>query len=226
MMRLVLALVASAAAARRPAALRVKKAPLALRVVRGGYASPLRVAGDAYGAALAANPTRTNCATAAVLAVCADRFAQRLTSKEWDARRSGAIAFWGAGVSGYALSKWLALLARWFPQAATSDAQLAAKVFVNQLVCSPGMNAGFFFFVVLTRDAPFLRMSQRNRRDLALKLRADLPATMARSCAFWVCVQTLNFRYLPPRYAVFVSNIAFLLWNTYLSLIGHRKPSS
>ena len=40
---------------------------------------------------------------------------------------------------------------------------------------------------------------------------------------FWSCVQTLNFRVLPDRLTVLSTNFFFVIWTTYLSIVGNRK---
>ena len=196
-----------------------------LRVARGGYAAPAAVCAvaDAYAGALASCPTATNAATAAALASCSDGIAQAATPGErWDRERTAWMALWGTAISGVVLQYWFVLLQRLFPDAATSNAHLAGKLFVNQLVMSPGLNGAFFAFVILTREAPRCRWSPDKSRAYGRKVAADLPRTIARSCAFWICVQTLNFRFLPARWTTVVSNVAFLVWNSYLSLVGNR----
>ena len=117
------------------------------------------------------------------------------------------------------------LLRYLFPLYKTSNWQLAGKVFVNQLVMSPGLNAGFFAFVILTRDPPILRFNADKRNAYGKKLRADLPATCLRSCVYWSIVQTFNFRLLPPKYTVIATSAAYLVWTVYLSLIANIRRS-
>ena len=212
---------AAALAVRRRAA---PRSSLALRVPRGGFglAAPLI---DGYRAALATAPLCTNVATAACLAMTSDAVAQSLgpTDGGWDAPRTAWIAVWGGAVSGYMLQYWFKWLRLLFPLYKTSNLSLVGKVFVNQLVMSPGLNAGFFAFVILTRDAPVLRMPRAKRAAFAQKIKADLPSTVARSCVYWSIVQTFNFRLLPESYTVFVTNAAYLVWTTYLSVIANLK---
>mmetsp|Transcript_9100 Transcript_9100/g.27260 ORF Transcript_9100/g.27260 Transcript_9100/m.27260 type:complete len:258 (+) Transcript_9100:435-1208(+) len=194
-----------------------------LAKLRGGYALAPLVNG--YRAALAAAPLATNCATAACLSMTSDAVAQRLCASDecapWDRPRTLWIAVWGAVISGWMLQYWFIFLRFLFPLYKTSNLQLAGKVFVNQLVMSPLLNLGFFSFVILTRDAPVLRMPKHKRVALRAKIRADLPRTIRRSCLFWAVIQTLNFRYLSPRWVVINTNLAYLLWNTYLSIVAH-----
>ena len=180
-----------------------------------------------YNLALEAAPLATNVASAASLAVVSDGIAQSLTAppaatSSWDYERSAWMAVWGSFASGALIFYWLRFLSTLFPQARTSAAQLIGKVFVNQLIMSPGLNGGFFAFVIFTRTAPRLVMTAAKRRLLLEKYRADLLATCARSCAFWSVVQAVNFRVVPLRYGVLVTNFAFVVWTTYLSLVGNR----
>ena len=181
-----------------------------------------------YHAALAVAPLATNTASAAGLAVVSDSIAQTLTpstpTTSWDFERSAWMAVWGAVMSGALIFYWLRFLSLLFPHARTSAAQLVGKVFVNQLVMSPGLNGAFFAFVIWTRTAPKLAMDAAKRRLLRDKFRADLLSTIARSCVFWSVVQTTNFRFLPQQYAVVWTNGAFVIWTTFLSLIGNRAP--
>ena len=55
------------------------------------------------------------------------------------------------------------------------------------------------------------------------KQRRELPATILRSCAYWACVQTLNFRLLPPQYATVCTMCASVVWSTYLAMVAHRS---
>ena len=220
---LVLCLLGVSEAALRSPRPRLAVAPTNALRVRGGFSAPASLA-HAYMRALSTAPVATNCATAAGLAVCSDAVAQSLgPSARWDASRTGWMAVWGAVVSGLALGQWFAFLAWLFPHAASEIAQLVSKVFVNQLVLSPSLNAGFFAWVIYTRDAPMCRMPPAKRAALTRKLCDDLPPTMLRSCCFWIVVQTINFRCLAPRWAVVFSNLAFVVWNSYLSLVGHRQ---
>ena len=209
--------------------LSVATMPAPLRRLRGGYTWASAAVG-AYNSALAAAPLATNTASAAGLAVVSDGIAQTLsrhppsvpTTPAWHFERSAWMAVWGALASGVLIFYWLQFLSSLFPSARTSAAHLIGKVFVNQLVMSPGLNGGFFAFVIWTRTAPRLLMTVAKRRMLIDKYRTDLLATCARSCAFWSVVQAVNFRCLPPQYGVLFTNAAFVIWTTYLSLVGNR----
>ena len=205
-------------------------AALPLLRLRGGFG----LVGGAiasYNNALALAPLQTNMASAASLAVLSDSIAQGLAPREngpavWDFERSAWMSVWGAIMSGAVIFYWLRFLTWLCPLARTSLSQLGLKVFVNQLVMSPGLNGGFFAFVVWTRTAPRLAFNVAKRQQLMAKYRADLLTTCLRSCYFWSVVQTVNFRVLPPQYGVLFTNAAFVLWTTYLSLVGNRPAKA
>ena len=198
--------------------------------LRGGFGGALL---ESYTNLLAKAPLRTNMVTAACLAMTSDCVAQKLCADDgkaeacapYDYPRTAWIALWGSVVSGAMLQQWFVLLRYLFPLYKTSNWQLAGKVFVNQLVMSPGLNAGFFAFVILTRDPPVLRFNADKRREYGRKIRADLPATCLRSCVYWSIVQTFNFRLLPPKYTVIATSAAYLVWTVYLSLIANIRRS-
>ena len=202
----------------------------AATTLRGGFGSALL---ESYTNLLAKAPLRTNMVTAACLAMTSDCVAQKLCADDgkaeacapYDYPRTAWIALWGSVVSGAMLQQWFVLLRYLFPLYKTSNWQLAGKVFVNQLVMSPGLNAGFFAFVILTRDPPVLRFNADKRREYGRKIRADLPATCLRSCVYWSIVQTFNFRLLPPKYTVIATSAAYLVWTVYLSLIANIRRS-
>ena len=115
--------------------------------LRGGFGGALL---ESYTNLLAKAPLRTNMVTAACLAMTSDCVAQKLCADDgkaeacapYDYPRTAWIALWGSVVSGAMLQQWFVLLRYLFPLYKTSNWQLAGKVFVNQLVMSPGLNAG------------------------------------------------------------------------------------
>ena len=149
--RLLLAVVCGAVAKTRlqpQVAARSKRRIDAATRLRGGFGGALL---ESYTNLLARAPLRTNMVTAACLAMTSDAVAQRLCVDTeakldecavYDYPRTAWIALWGSVVSGAMLQQWFVLLRYLFPLYKTSNWQLAGKVFVNQLVMSPGLNAG------------------------------------------------------------------------------------
>ena len=210
---------------------RVAALPALLSLRGGGFgaAGIAERAITSYTQALATAPLATNAASAACLAVFSDSVAQNLAAEAraspFDLERSAWMAVWGALVSGVTIFYWLRWLGVLFPQAKTSAVQLLGKVFVNQIVMSPSLNAGFFAFVIWTRTPPRLAITARKGQALLAKYRVDLLPTCLRSCLFWSVVQTINFSLLPARFGVLFTNAAFVLWTTYLSLISNRAAA-
>ena len=141
---------------------------------------------------------------------------------EVDRERSAWMVVWGAAIYGAVVYFWLQFLGRLYPLARTSLCQLVAKVATNQAVMSPLLNGGFFAFVIWTRTVPKLQMGAEKRSQLIAKYRTDLLETCKRSTLYWSFVQTMNFRFCPPRYGVLLVNLAFVFWTTYLSIVGNR----
>ena len=92
--------------------------------------------------------------------LCVDTEAQLDECAVYDYPRTAWIALWGSVVSGAMLQQWFVLLRWLFPLYKTSNWQLAGKVFVNQLVMSPGLGGvainldrridrRFFAFVII-----------------------------------------------------------------------------
>ena len=213
---------------------------LPLLQLRGGFGAGVATSAfESYTGLLATAPLATNCISAACLGMLSDGIAQSLAPcasdafcdevvavKTWDFERTAWMSVWGAAVSGGVIFFWLRLLATLFPSARTSTAQLISKVFVNQLVMSPGLNGGFFAFVVWTRTAPRMRMDASKWSQLVDKYRRDLLPTIMRSCLFWSAVQSVNFTIIPPQFGVLWTNAAFVLWTTYLSFVANRGGGS
>uniref|UniRef100_A0A7S1TPY3 Uncharacterized protein n=2 Tax=Phaeomonas parva TaxID=124430 RepID=A0A7S1TPY3_9STRA len=125
-----------------------------------------------------------------------------------------------------------------FPADGMTLARAAQKTFVNQLFMSPGLNMAFFAFVLITREGaarkapkePPMRLNGEGPPpprgfwpQYKAKLRADLWPTIVRSCGFWGTVQMVNFRYVPETLTLLYTNVAFLIWTVYVSIVGHRK---
>ena len=136
----------------------------AATTLRGGFGGALL---ESYTNLLAKAPLRTNMVTAACLAMTSDCVAQKLCADDgkaeacapYDYPRTAWIALWGSVVSGAMLQQWFVLLRYLFPLYKTSNWQLAGKVFVNQLVMSPGLNAGLLAGVAIDSAIP------RHRRN-------------------------------------------------------------
>jgi protein Mpv17 len=195
-------------------------------------ASPLNCAIKLYKFQLNARPLLTNCVTAASLSVLSDSVAQTIERKinesvnddrnlNHSIRRSLWMALWGFTVSGLMCSYWLTWLASIFPAEGMGIGRALMKVSVNQVVMSPSLNVLFFSYTTYTRRDVSSVMPRAE--FLKMKIKQDLVPTIKRSCLYWGSLQFLNFMYIPAQYTLLYTNVCFLLWTVYLSLVGFGK---
>jgi len=204
-----------------------------------------------YVNSLTVAPLFTNMITASVLSVCSDCISQsiefafqnntvsstyniarlnvrhkykddnkRLNRGHYSYYRSLSMSMYGAVVLGWFVSLWFKFLNNLIPREGITIRSVLLKVFINQLIMSPFLNTLFFGYVIFTRD--FKSSLIQKHVLFKKKLRADLLPTIARSCVYWSIVHLYNFLILPPKYQLLYTNSAFLLWTTYISLVGYR----
>jgi len=130
------------------------------------------------------------------------------------------MALWGWLISGLLIHYWFVFLNGLFPAKGLTLVGALKKVGVNQVVMSPGLNSLFFAFTTYTRGDVD---GGQKLAFLKRKLAADLVPTIKRSCAYWGTIQLVNFLLIPPRFGVLYTNVGFLLWTTYISLVGYKK---
>jgi len=190
----------------------------------------LRPVVSLYCNALAKNPIATNCATAAALSVASDAIAQSVerrgstdSTQKHDTVRSLWMALWGFIMSGLMIHYWFIFLNGLFPVEGLTLVGALKKVMVNQLVMSPGLNGLFFTFTTYTRGDV---AGGDKKAFLKRKLATDLLPTIKRSCVYWGTVQLVNFLFVPTTFSVLYTNVGFLIWTTYISLVGYRKVAA
>ena len=226
----------------------LQRAPPAARAMqqrrRIAMVSPLSIlkpVAASYCQSLATAPLLTNCLTASALSVTSDAIAQRVerqkstpppAARKWspgafvarhDFSRSVWMSAWGFTISGLLVHYWFIFLNGLFPVAGLTLAGALKKVTVNQIVMSPLLNAMFFAFTTYTRGDV---AGGSRRAFLRRKLDQDLVPTMKRSCVYWGSVQLVNFLYVPQRFTLLYTNIGFLIWTVYVSLVGYRQVKS
>ena len=218
--------------------------------VRGlSLAGPGKIIGylcEGYTRSLHVQPLLTNIATASALSVVADGISQSIeisgskkaqssrsedpdpsigvetiASTKFSAYRSFCISVYGGLVYGWLISYWFKFLNFLVPQQGITFSKIALKVAINQSVMSPGLNSLFFAYVIFVRD--LVTPLNVKLQLLKKKLAADLVPTMLRSCLYWGTVQFFNFAYIPTNYQLLYTNIAFVMWTTYVSFIGYKK---
>ena len=180
-----------------------------------------------YKECLSSHPLPTNMLTASILSVCSDSASQAIERKGNENKRlrhsyyrSATMAIYGSIISGAFVSAWFEILNGLFPPPMTLS-RVIQKVAVNQIFMSPVLNGMFFTWVVLTRDLS--STLQEKASIVRAKLGRDLMPTIKRSCVFWSTLNLLNFFIIPIKYQLLYTNLAFLIWTTYISIVGYRK---
>jgi hypothetical protein len=190
--------------------------------------SLLKPAAKLYCKSLSSAPILTNCLTASVLSVASDSIAQSversrrssIAPQKHDISRSFWMFAWGFTISGLLIHYWFVFLNSLFPVSGLTLNGAMKKVAVNQLVMSPLLNSLFFTFTTYTRkDVGATRRSTYLRQKFA----QDLLPTIRRSCAYWGTIQFVNFLFVPPQFTILYTNIGFLMWTIYISLIGFSQ---
>lgn len=135
--------------------------------------------------------------------------------------RSFCMSIYGAVIFGWLVTYWFKFLNSLVPPETITLPRALLKVSINQVVMSPLLNSLFFGYVILVRD-----LSSTLREKLTLykkKVAVDLLPTIMRSCAYWGCVQFFNFAYLPIKFQLLYTNLAFVVWTAYVSFIGYKR---
>jgi hypothetical protein len=146
---------------------------------------------------------------------------KKISRGQFSFYRSLCMSVYGAFVLGWFVSQWFQFLNNLIPRDGITIGRVILKVFINQLIMSPFLNSLFFGYVIFTRD--FTSTLTQKYTLLNKKLQVDLLPTIARSCVYWSIVHLYNFLILSTKYQLLYTNSAFLLWTTYLSLVGYRS---
>jgi len=88
-----------------------------------------------------------------------------------------------------------------------------------RLACDQGLFAPLFIVVIFT----FMLGMDGRFDDLPEHLRANFVDATVTNWALWIPSMFVVFRFVPPSFQVLVVNGVALIWNTYLSYVGHKK---
>jgi len=152
--------------------------------------------------------------TTAFLVAGGDAVAQLYIEKasKLDLRRVLKMAIMGGCIVGPTLHFWYAFLNRTFTSPTTTGAFM--RLAADQGVFGPAFIVVIFSFM--------LGMDGRID-DLPAHLKAHwLEATLT-NWVLWIPTMFLVFRFVPPTFQVLVVNGVALVWNTYLSWVGHKE---
>jgi len=131
-----------------------------------------------------------------------------------DTRRSCKMIVLGGAVIGPTLHVWYGFLNRVFISPTTGGALL-------RLAADQGVFGPLFIVVIFT----YMLGTDGRINDLPNHLREHwLEATVTNWC-LWIPTMFCVFRFVPPNFQVLVVNGVALVWNTYLSWVGHKASS-
>jgi len=88
-----------------------------------------------------------------------------------------------------------------------------------RLACDQGLFAPLFIVVIFT----FMLGMDGRFDDLPEHLRANFVDATVTNWALWIPSMFVVFRFVPLSFQVLVVNGVALIWNTYLSYVGHKK---
>jgi hypothetical protein len=116
-----------------------------------------------------------------------------------------------AGVCGHFWFKWLDIAFG----CRVSMSSAARKTVVDQLISSPPEILVFFAWAKYTQQA--------DTAELHEKLSDDYFKVLSANYLVWIPLQSLNFLVVPERHRVLVSNLASVLWTSFLSFSVHNS---
>ena len=88
-----------------------------------------------------------------------------------------------------------------------------------RLACDQGFFGPLFIVVVFT----FMFAMDGRIDALPEHLRENFVNATLTNWALWIPSMFVVFRFVPPNFQVLVVNGVALIWNTYLSYVGHKK---
>jgi len=122
------------------------------------------------------------------------------------------VSLFGAGVAAPFFHFWYRFLDARFVGAAPKI--LLRKVALDQLVASSSVSALFLLFIPAFQGEPDLIGPES-------LLRQKFVSVYLTGCAFWPLMQSVNFRFVSPRYRVAYLGFAAFLWTNILCFYKH-----
>lgn len=166
----------------------------------------------AYLKQLDVRPMTTKMWTSGVLNAFGDVTSQCFIEKDspFDYKRLAIFSFLGVALVGPVLHCWYGVLSRIFttPGARSAFGSLG----LDQFAFAPAF-CGLFLSSLLTLEG--------NYKEIPAKLKQDWASVVLMNWKIWIPAQLFNFWLVPPNLRVLCANITALVWNTYLSFVGH-----
>lgn len=193
-----------------------------------------------YSSMLDKYPLLTKGITSGFIAGLGDVLCQYMNSwSEYDWKRTFRFGFLGSCYIAPGCHVWYNVLAKSFPLSAATAASSSTmmivmkRVFCDQILFSPVFLVGWMTVLWNLEDAmntdSTIDGSDNNNdsnseitSDYIDRMVATLPNILIANWLLWIPVQTINFKYVPTKYLVLVSNCVALIWNGYLSYATSR----
>ena len=183
------------------------------------------------------NPQLTNGMSGLITFSVGDILSQKLVDPARDVNyvRAAKTGMLGIFMNGTVLHHWYNFLDVSFGKSMLSRKGIILKVVADQLVYSPFSIVVFFGFASclspshpadneVTTHSSTSDLENMSARFLAKMEHSFLPVLIA-DCCMWPFVNMINFSYVPKNYRPSFVGLAQLVWQTYVSYMGHNLPS-
>mmetsp|Transcript_26203 Transcript_26203/g.38819 ORF Transcript_26203/g.38819 Transcript_26203/m.38819 type:complete len:231 (-) Transcript_26203:312-1004(-) len=130
--------------------------------------------------------------------------------------RTGTV---GVLMNGFMLHFWYRSLDRIFGSAMKNVKMVVFKCFVDQLVYAPFSIGVFFTYASINRGGSIGDIYD----TMTKKSNESFLETWAADCMIWPWVNFLNFRFVPIYMRPTFIGMAQVMWQTYLSTVGHKE---
>jgi hypothetical protein len=130
----------------------------------------------------------------------------------FDWARTGRMWLIGIAIVAPILHYWYNFLNKMVPDPSTKGALI--RVFIDQVVFAPA-GICIFFTSIFTLEGRL--------NELKEHLSNVLWPTLQNNWKLWIPAMFITFRVIPHHYQVLWVNCVSLIWNTYMSWVGHQK---
>lgn len=184
------------------------------------------------------NPQLTNGISGLVTFSAGDILSQKLANpdREIDYRRAAKTGMLGIFMNGAVLHHWYNFLDLTFGKSMLSKKGVFLKVLADQLVFAPFSIVVFFGFASCLSPLPPVHCegnthcSTSDIDNIAVrflrKMESSFLAVLLADCCTWPFVNFINFSYVPKNYRPSFVGLAQLIWQTYISYMGHNASSA
>jgi protein Mpv17 len=151
-----------------------------------------------------------------------------------DYSRAFQTGFLGVFMNGFVLHRWYRVLDAAFGSSMRNNTRgIFLKTISDQLVYAPFSIAMFFSYtsaqtVWRTPSADSITDSGNRMRTFQeayhQKMNQSFLSTWACDWMVWPAVNAINFRFVPINYRPTFIGVAQIMWQTFMSTVGHAKP--